>query len=220
MHHLTICCFCLQKRPVEDSDWRKNVEAMSGMEGRKKMFDAAKGPAQWIQQVIGWCQDITPPASGSVLFSHSLLQLLHFSLMLSFLCMLQPWRWEDCENTPKWFSQLSLRTDMFALCWYGFENDFIYVPCAIICIIPITDIAQIEQITLKTILISDLAKLNCIFDALLVDKLKAWAVVLWTVTKWFALHQLDLHENRHNNKTKKLTYLFSLYFLSVQMCAH
>lgn len=37
---------CLQKRPVEDSDWRKNVEAMSGMEGRKKMFDAAKGPAQ------------------------------------------------------------------------------------------------------------------------------------------------------------------------------
>lgn len=36
----------LQKRPVEDSDWRKNVEAMSGMEGRKKMFDAAKGPAQ------------------------------------------------------------------------------------------------------------------------------------------------------------------------------
>lgn len=36
----------LQKRPVEDSDWRKNVEAMSGMEGRKKMFDAAKGSAQ------------------------------------------------------------------------------------------------------------------------------------------------------------------------------
>ncbi|KAM6977094.1 troponin I, slow skeletal muscle-like isoform 2-T2 [Aplochiton taeniatus] len=35
-----------EKRPVEDSDWRKNVEAMSGMEGRKKMFDAAKGPAQ------------------------------------------------------------------------------------------------------------------------------------------------------------------------------
>ncbi|KPP74527.1 troponin I, slow skeletal muscle-like [Scleropages formosus] len=30
-----------KKRPVEDSDWRKNVEAMSGMEGRKKMFDAA-----------------------------------------------------------------------------------------------------------------------------------------------------------------------------------
>uniref|UniRef100_A0A3Q3LTG9 Troponin I1, slow skeletal type n=1 Tax=Labrus bergylta TaxID=56723 RepID=A0A3Q3LTG9_9LABR len=28
-----------EKRPVEDSDWRKNVEAMSGMEGRKKMFD-------------------------------------------------------------------------------------------------------------------------------------------------------------------------------------
>ncbi|XP_019746175.1 troponin I, slow skeletal muscle isoform X2 [Hippocampus comes] len=35
-----------EKRPVEDSDWRKNVEAMSGMEGRKKMFDAAKGSAQ------------------------------------------------------------------------------------------------------------------------------------------------------------------------------
>ncbi|KAM4610383.1 troponin I, slow skeletal muscle isoform 2-T3 [Polymixia lowei] len=35
-----------EKRPVEDSDWRKNVEAMSGMEGRKKMFDAAKGAAQ------------------------------------------------------------------------------------------------------------------------------------------------------------------------------
>ncbi|KAL2104224.1 hypothetical protein ACEWY4_001092 [Coilia grayii] len=35
-----------KKRPVEDSDWRKNVEAMSGMEGRKKMFDAAKSPAQ------------------------------------------------------------------------------------------------------------------------------------------------------------------------------
>uniref|UniRef100_A0A8C5HLP3 Troponin I type 1a (skeletal, slow) n=1 Tax=Gouania willdenowi TaxID=441366 RepID=A0A8C5HLP3_GOUWI len=35
-----------KKRPVEDSDWRKNVEAMSGMEGRKKMFDAAKGSVQ------------------------------------------------------------------------------------------------------------------------------------------------------------------------------
>ncbi|XP_067303470.1 troponin I, slow skeletal muscle [Pseudorasbora parva] len=35
-----------KKRPVEDSDWRKNVEAMSGMEGRKKMFDAAKGSTQ------------------------------------------------------------------------------------------------------------------------------------------------------------------------------
>lgn len=39
-------CLSLQKRPVEDSDWRKNVEAMSGMEGRKKMFDAAKGSVQ------------------------------------------------------------------------------------------------------------------------------------------------------------------------------
>ncbi|XP_059509411.1 troponin I, slow skeletal muscle isoform X1 [Stegostoma tigrinum] len=31
-----------KERPIEVSDWRKNVEAMSGMEGRKKMFDAAK----------------------------------------------------------------------------------------------------------------------------------------------------------------------------------
>lgn len=35
---------CPQERPVEVGDWRKNVEAMSGMEGRKKMFDAAKSP--------------------------------------------------------------------------------------------------------------------------------------------------------------------------------
>uniref|UniRef100_A0A3Q2PST7 Troponin I, skeletal, slow d n=1 Tax=Fundulus heteroclitus TaxID=8078 RepID=A0A3Q2PST7_FUNHE len=27
----------------EVGDWRKNVEAMSGMEGRKKMFDTAGG---------------------------------------------------------------------------------------------------------------------------------------------------------------------------------
>lgn len=31
-----------EERPVKVVDWRKNVEAMSGMEGRKKMFDAAK----------------------------------------------------------------------------------------------------------------------------------------------------------------------------------
>lgn len=30
----------------EVGDWRKNVEAMSGMEGRKKMFDTGGG-AQW-----------------------------------------------------------------------------------------------------------------------------------------------------------------------------
>ncbi|XP_020375243.1 troponin I, slow skeletal muscle-like [Rhincodon typus] len=30
-----------KERNVEVSDWRKNVEAKSGMEGRKKMFDAA-----------------------------------------------------------------------------------------------------------------------------------------------------------------------------------
>uniref|UniRef100_A0A3Q2D2T8 Troponin I1, slow skeletal type n=1 Tax=Cyprinodon variegatus TaxID=28743 RepID=A0A3Q2D2T8_CYPVA len=35
-----------EKSEKDDSDWRKNVEAMSGMEGRKKMFDAAKGSAQ------------------------------------------------------------------------------------------------------------------------------------------------------------------------------
>ncbi|XP_007892391.1 troponin I, slow skeletal muscle [Callorhinchus milii] len=36
-----------KERPVGVGDWRKNVEAMSGMEGRKKMFDAAKtGSAQ------------------------------------------------------------------------------------------------------------------------------------------------------------------------------
>lgn len=28
---------------MEVGDWRKNVEAMSGMQGRKKMFDAAGG---------------------------------------------------------------------------------------------------------------------------------------------------------------------------------
>ncbi|MGH0160375.1 UNVERIFIED_CONTAM: hypothetical protein FKN15_039299 [Acipenser sinensis] len=35
-----------KERPVEVRDWRKNVEAMSGMEGRKKMFDAASVPPQ------------------------------------------------------------------------------------------------------------------------------------------------------------------------------
>ncbi|KAF0034615.1 hypothetical protein F2P81_012373 [Scophthalmus maximus] len=46
-HVSRVCCVCaLQEKTVEVSDWRKNVEAMSGMEGRKKMFDAAKGPNQ------------------------------------------------------------------------------------------------------------------------------------------------------------------------------
>uniref|UniRef100_A0A3B4GKV1 Troponin I, slow skeletal muscle-like n=1 Tax=Pundamilia nyererei TaxID=303518 RepID=A0A3B4GKV1_9CICH len=36
----------VKKEDTEKVDWRKNVEAMSGMEGRKKMFDAAKGSAQ------------------------------------------------------------------------------------------------------------------------------------------------------------------------------
>nr|CBN80736.1 Troponin I, slow skeletal muscle [Dicentrarchus labrax] len=35
-----------KEKTAEVSDWRKNVEAMSGMEGRKKMFDAAAGPNQ------------------------------------------------------------------------------------------------------------------------------------------------------------------------------
>ncbi len=37
----TLDLFCQDISEV--SDWRKNVEAMSGMEGRKKMFDAAGG---------------------------------------------------------------------------------------------------------------------------------------------------------------------------------
>ncbi len=35
-----ICIYLPQKEEV--ADWRKNVEAMSGMEGRKKMFDAGQ----------------------------------------------------------------------------------------------------------------------------------------------------------------------------------
>ncbi|XP_033994707.1 troponin I, slow skeletal muscle-like [Trematomus bernacchii] len=35
-----------KEKTVEVNDWRKNVEAMSGMEGRKKMFDAAMGQNQ------------------------------------------------------------------------------------------------------------------------------------------------------------------------------
>ncbi|XP_068568624.1 troponin I, slow skeletal muscle-like [Cebidichthys violaceus] len=35
-----------KEKTAEVSDWRKNVEAMSGMEGRKKMFDAAIGQNQ------------------------------------------------------------------------------------------------------------------------------------------------------------------------------
>ncbi len=40
------CFFLLQVLTTEVGDWRKNVEAMSGMEGRKKMFDTGSG-AQW-----------------------------------------------------------------------------------------------------------------------------------------------------------------------------
>ncbi len=35
-----ICIYLPQKEEV--ADWRKNVEAKSGMEGRKKMFDAGQ----------------------------------------------------------------------------------------------------------------------------------------------------------------------------------
>ncbi|XP_078409683.1 troponin I, slow skeletal muscle-like [Cetorhinus maximus] len=33
-----------EKEPVEVHDWRKNVEAKSGMEGRKKIFDTVAAP--------------------------------------------------------------------------------------------------------------------------------------------------------------------------------
>lgn len=51
---LLSCCFCLSisfqvfflsapnMQKEEVTDWRKNVEAMSGMEGRKKLFDAGQ----------------------------------------------------------------------------------------------------------------------------------------------------------------------------------
>ncbi|XP_041837133.1 troponin I, slow skeletal muscle-like isoform X2 [Melanotaenia boesemani] len=35
-----------KEKTAEVSNWRKNVEAMAGMEGRKKMFDAAKAQNQ------------------------------------------------------------------------------------------------------------------------------------------------------------------------------
>lgn len=38
-------CLGPQDLTSEVGDWRKNVEAMSGMEGRKKMFDTG-GAAQ------------------------------------------------------------------------------------------------------------------------------------------------------------------------------
>lgn len=36
----TNCTITLQKEEV--TDWRKNVDAMSGMEGRKKLFNAGQ----------------------------------------------------------------------------------------------------------------------------------------------------------------------------------
>lgn len=42
---LRISLFPIQVLTSEVGDWRKNVEAMSGMEGRKKMFDTG-GAAQ------------------------------------------------------------------------------------------------------------------------------------------------------------------------------
>ncbi len=38
--YLLLHLFLSQKEEV--TDWRKNVEAMSGMEGRKKLFDAGQ----------------------------------------------------------------------------------------------------------------------------------------------------------------------------------
>lgn len=35
-----MCVLLPQELTLEVGDWRKNVEAMSGMKGRKKMFDA------------------------------------------------------------------------------------------------------------------------------------------------------------------------------------
>lgn len=41
MSHL-ICNHLFIQQKEEVTDWRKNVDAMSGMEGRKKLFDAGQ----------------------------------------------------------------------------------------------------------------------------------------------------------------------------------
>lgn len=58
---LLSCCFCLSislqmfflsapyKQKEEVTDWRKNVEAMSGMEGRKKIFNAGQWSNNYLQ---------------------------------------------------------------------------------------------------------------------------------------------------------------------------
>lgn len=97
----------LQKRPVEDSDWRKNVEAMSGMEGRKKMFDAAKGPAQWTQKT-GWCHVTvtTPPAFATPEF-----------LYCAFIFGYAPTKMQSCPQTPEIFFPVCLLfTDIYMQC--------------------------------------------------------------------------------------------------------
>lgn len=41
--HLTMCPSLLQEKDLRDvGDWRKNIEEKSGMEGRKKMFEAGE----------------------------------------------------------------------------------------------------------------------------------------------------------------------------------
>lgn len=41
--HPTTCPSLLQEKDLRDvGDWRKNIEEKSGMEGRKKMFEAGE----------------------------------------------------------------------------------------------------------------------------------------------------------------------------------
>lgn len=81
----------VQKRPVEDSDWRKNVEAMSGMEGRKKMFDAAKGPAQWGEGLLP--SPLLHPESMSCIFAT---QRHHPVMLLSRRCLRKKKNSQSC----------------------------------------------------------------------------------------------------------------------------
>ncbi|KAK2491059.1 hypothetical protein MC885_013434 [Smutsia gigantea] len=73
-----------KERPVEVGDWRKNVEAMSGMEGRKKMFDAAKSPTTHSPCcTLDSCFTLLPPARLTHL-SASCLHLQSAPLALTF----------------------------------------------------------------------------------------------------------------------------------------
>lgn len=42
MNHFLIKNGLFMQQKEEVTDWRKNVDAMSGMEGRKKLFDAGQ----------------------------------------------------------------------------------------------------------------------------------------------------------------------------------